>query len=220
MPHSAQSTLPSVHRFSVSVRAVHWSTAVLMAICIATAAVLYNGQLALAIGHRRVVELIHVYGGFALPLPMLLGLVSRAYRGDLRHLNRFTRSDWEWLRSKNRRDGSIKVGKFNAGQKVFASLAAGSILVLLGTGIVMFDTDLVRLTWRTGATFVHDWFALAVGLLVLGHLYYALKDAEALRSMRTGMASAAWVVTEHQAWAEELDLPRAAPLLRDDNHGD
>ena len=219
MPSSAQSAPPSVHRFSASVRAVHWSATVLMAICIATGAVLYNGQLALAVGHRHVVELIHVYCGFALPGPMLLGLASRAYRGDLRHLNRFTRSDWQWLRSRTRRDGSIKVGKFNAGQKVFASLTGGSILVLLGTGIVMYYTDLVRLSWRTGATFVHDWFALAVGLLVLGHLYYALKDAEALRSMRTGMASAAWVAAEHQAWAEDIDLPLGAPPLRDDNHG-
>ena len=197
----------TVHRFSASVRAVHWSTTVLMAIAILTAAVLYNGSLALAVGHRRAVELIHVYCGFALPVPMLVGLLSRAYRRDIARLNRFTNADWAWLRSKNRRDGTIRVGKFNAGQKVNASLTAGAILVLLGTGLIMYFPGWTRLSWRSGATFVHDWFALALGLLVIGHIRYAVKDAEARRGMRSGVVSSSWARAEHGAWADELGLP-------------
>lgn len=64
---------------------------------------------------------------------------------------------------------------------------------------------LARLTWHTGATFVHDWFALGLGLLVLGHITYALKDPEARRGMRTGRVSATWARSEHPAWAEEID---------------
>jgi hypothetical protein len=48
---------------------------------------------------------------------------------------------------------------------------------------------LVRLPLRTGATFVHDWFALGLGLLVPGHVYFALKDRQALREMRTGRSN-------------------------------
>ncbi|MCW2496182.1 cytochrome b/b6 domain-containing protein [Jatrophihabitans sp.] len=196
----------SVHRFSASVRAVHWATTVLMLVCMLTAAVLYNGSLALAVGHRRDIELIHVYCGFGLPVPMFVGLVSRAYRLDLGRLNRFTRADWQWLRSRTRRDGTIKVGKFNAGQKLNAALTAGSILVLLGTGLLMYFPDWVRVSWRSGATFLHDWFALGVGLLVLGHINYARKDAEARRGMRAGVVSVAWARGEHEAWAEELGV--------------
>lgn len=201
----------TVPRFTRTVRWVHWSTSVLMVVCLVTAFVLYNGSLSLAIGHRRVVELVHVYCGLALPVPTLLGLVSQAYRRDLGHLNRFTAVDWQWLRSRDRRTGRIQVGKFNAGQKLYAALTGGSILVLLGTGILMYWPDLVRLTWRTGATFVHDWFALAVGLLVLGHLYYALKDAEALRGMRRGSVSIDWARTEHRAWVEDVQ-PAPEPV--------
>lgn len=193
----------TINRFSRSVRLVHRSTAVLMTICILTAAILYNGGLAIAVGHRRTVELIHVYCGFALPLPMVVGLLARTYRRDLRHLNRFNRSDWQWLRSRSRRDGTIKVGKFNAGQKLNASLTAGSILVLLGTGILMYFPDIARLAWRTGATFVHDWFALGLGLLIVGHIRFALSDAEARRGMRTGRVSADWASREHQAWIDD-----------------
>ena len=204
----------TVHRFSGGVRAVHWATTALMTVCILTAFVLYNGSLSIAISHRRTVELIHVYCGFALPVPMLLGLAARAFRHDLRALNRFTSSDWLWLRSKTRRDGTIRVGKFNAGQKLYAALTAGSILVLLGSGLLMYFPDWARLSWRSGATFVHDWFALGLGLLTLGHIRYALKDAEARRAMRTGLVSTEWARAQHGAWLDELDIPTtgSAPL--------
>jgi formate dehydrogenase subunit gamma len=201
----------TIRRFSRATRAVHWAAALLMLICIITAAILYNGSLALAIGHRHLVELVHVYSGFALPVPILLGTISAAYRLDLRRLNRFTTRDRRWLFSRSRRDGAIRVGKFNAGQKLNGALSGGAIAALLGTGIIMYFPGLTRLSWRTGATFVHDWFALAVGLLVIGHLFYAARDAESRRGMLTGRVSASWARTEHAAWADEvLSPPRNA----------
>jgi formate dehydrogenase subunit gamma len=194
----------AVRRFGRVTRAVHWTVALLMIVCITTAAILYNGSLAVAIGHRHLVELVHVYAGFALPAPILLGAMSAVYRLDLRRLNRFTPGDWRWLRSRARRDGSIKVGKFNAGQKLNAALSGGAIAALLGTGIIMYFPSVTRLSWRTGSTFVHDWFALALGLLVLGHIGYAVKDSEARRGMWTGWVSASWARAEHAAWAHDV----------------
>jgi formate dehydrogenase subunit gamma len=188
---------------------IHRTTAILMTTCILTAAVLYNGFLSVPIGHRRLVELIHVYCGFALPIPMFLGILSFAYRADLRRLGRFTPADRRWLRTRARRDGTITVGKFNAGQKLNASLACGSILVLLGTGVLMYFVGLAPLPWRSGATFVHDWFSLALGLLVVGHVIFALKDPEARRGMRTGSVSRWWARTEHAGWLQELDSAAA-----------
>jgi formate dehydrogenase subunit gamma len=196
---------PTIARFSPGERWVHRATGLLMGACLLTAFVLYYGPISLAIGHRHAVELIHVWAGYALPAPLLLGLASSAYRADLGVLNRFSREDWRWLRSKNRRDGSFAVGKFNAGQKLNASLTAGAIVVLLGTGTLMFWTGFVRLAWRTGATFVHDWFALALGLLVLGHLWFAIGDPEARDGMRTGRVTRRWAEKEHPAWASPED---------------
>ena len=173
--------------------------------CLITAFVLYYGPVSLAVGHRHTVELVHVIAGYGLAAPLLLGLASSAYRADLTVLNRFTREDWRWLRSKNRRDGSFEVGKFNAGQKLNAALTAGSIVVLVGTGTLMFWTGLVRLAWRTGSTFVHDWFALGLGLLVLGHIWFAISDPEAREGMRTGRVRRSWAKKEHPAWAAEGD---------------
>jgi formate dehydrogenase subunit gamma len=180
-----------------------------MTVCILTAAVLYNGSIAVPVGHRHFIELIHVYCGFALPVPMLLGIVSFAYRADLRRLGRFTPADRRWLRSRTRRDGSITVGKFNAGQKLNASLSSGSILVLLGTGVLMYFVRLAPLPWRSGATFVHDWFSVALGLLVVGHVIFALKDPEARRGMRTGSVSRSWARIEHAGWLHDLESAAA-----------
>jgi len=197
-------------RFSRVEHAVHRAVAILMLTSITTAAILYNGFLAVPVGHRRIVKLVHVYSGFALLAPIVAGAVSKAYRADLRRLNRFSEADWRWLRARTRRDGTIPVGKFNAGQKLNAALSTGGMIVLLATGIVMYYPDLVRLSWRTGASFVHDWFALAIGLLVIGHISYAMRDPESRRGMRTGRVSAAWATTHHRTWADEAAAPPRA----------
>lgn len=206
-----------VERFSRAERAVHRAVAVLMLSCIATAAILYNGFLSVPVGHRRLVKLIHVYCGFALPVPILLGVASVAYRSDMRRLNRFSPLDWRWLRTRGRRNGMIPVGKFNAGQKLNAALSAGAISVLLATGTLMYFPDLARLSWRTGATFVHDWFALTLGLLVFGHISYALRDPGSRRGMRTGSVTEAWARVHHAAWIEEAlkATPVATPQPED-----
>ena len=193
----------SLGRFTRAERWVHRATGLLMGTCLVTAFVLYYGPVSLAVGHRHTVELVHVWAGYALAAPLLLGLLRRRTAPTSGALNRFTREDWRWLRSKNRRDGSFEVGKFNAGQKLNAALTAGSIVVLVGTGTLMFWTGLVRLAWRTGATFVHDWFALGLGLLVLGHIWFAISDPEAREGMRTGRVRRSWAKKEHPAWAAE-----------------
>ena len=193
-----------VRRFAPAVRHVHRASAALMGLCVGTAALLYVPSLSVLVGHRYLVEQVHVIAGASLPVPLLLGLRSAAVRADLRRLNRFTRVDWLWLR----RVRDLPVGKFNAGQKLNGALSAGAVLVLLGTGALMYFTDLVRLSLRTGATFVHDWTALALGLLLLGHVLKASRDREASEGMRTGSVPRWWAEEHHPAWdsAGELEV--------------
>ena len=188
-------------RFAPAARWVHRTTAVLVGVCLLTAAVLYLEPLATLVGRRDLVVRLHVLAGLALPLPVLLGRLSAAYRDDLRELNRFSRADGEWLRRRDRRSAGLPVGKFNAGQKLNAALSAGGGLVLLGTGIVMEYGRSWPLSLRTGSTFVHDWTAAALLLLVLGHLRLAYRDEDARRGMRTGRVPLAWARREHPGWA-------------------
>ena len=190
-------------RFTRGERWVHRSMAVLVGACVVTAAILYLAPLATLVGHRQVVAFVHVWSGVALPVPLLAGLASRAYRADLGLLNRMGAQDRQWLRDKRARARSAGVGKFNAGQKLNTALSGGALAVLLGTGVLMAWTSLAPVQYRTGATFVHDWVALALGLLVAGHLWQASKDPEARFGMRTGRVSIGWARRHHPRWADD-----------------
>ncbi|MFS2292086.1 MAG: cytochrome b/b6 domain-containing protein [Actinomadura sp.] len=192
-------------------------TALLMLVCLVTAALLYLPMLSTLVGHRETVKTVHVWCGFALPVPIVLGLMSRAFRADLRRLNRFAPHDWQWLRSSDRRvvqrgRGIFPVGKFNAGQKLNAAFTGGAILVMLGTGAIMTFPDPWEDRWRTGATFVHDWLFLVIAVVTAGHLWQAFRDRGALQGMLTGRVDLEWAQRHHAGWAgsgaQSRDHPR------------
>ncbi|MFC9674233.1 cytochrome b/b6 domain-containing protein [Streptomyces sp. NPDC056637] len=189
-----------VRRFTRSETWVHWSMAALMGMCVLTAACLYVPQFAELVGRRELVVRLHEWSGLLLPAPCLAGLASRAFRADLRRLNRFVPHDRTWLRSALRRSGPRPAGKFNAGQKLYAGWLAGAVLVMLGTGLLMWFTSVAPLTWRTGSTFVHDWLSLALGIVVAGHIAKAWADPEARLGMRTGFVGREWAEREHGEW--------------------
>ncbi len=72
---------------------------------------------------------------------------------------------------------------------------------------------------RTGATFVHDWLALAVLVVVLGHIYMALNDPTARLGMRTGSVPLTWAVREHREWAAEESTDVAPRRSREPEPG-
>lgn len=204
-PDAAPAARPrtsAVRRFTRAETWVHRTLNWLMCVCVATAAVLYLPPLAELVGRRRLVVTVHEWSGILLPVPVAAGLVSRAFRADARRLGRFFPHDWRWLRAvvaERRREPSL-AGKFNAGQKLYAAFTVGTILVMGGTGLLMWFPGLSPLVWRTGATFVHDWLALAVGVVITGHVWLATKDPEARRGLRTGHVARWWVRAEHPLW--------------------
>nr|WP_232792695.1 cytochrome b/b6 domain-containing protein [Actinacidiphila yeochonensis] len=184
-----------------------------MGVCAVTAAVLYLPPLGELVGRRRLVVTVHEWSGIALPVPVLLGLVSRAFRADARRLGRFQPHDRQWLRAalrRRRREPGL-AGKFNAGQKLYAAFTVGFVLVMAGTGLIMWFPRLTPLLWRTGATFVHDWLALLVAAVVAGHVYFAAIDPEARRGLRTGRVARWWAGSEHPLWRPEPAEPPEPP---------
>jgi formate dehydrogenase subunit gamma len=206
-----------VIRFTRAVRGVHQLTAILMLACMVTGAMLYVPALAEAVGRRHLLRTIHVVAGFGLPVPALLGWAFRAYRDDLRRLNRFQPADWHWLRGRDRRAtvggrGIHPVGKFNAGQKLNAAFSGGAILVMLGSGTVLTFPHPWPDTMRAGATFVHDWLTFALFAVVLGHLWYALRDRGAMTGIFLGHVPEDWAARHHPAWLDEQK--RQEPVSR------
>jgi formate dehydrogenase subunit gamma len=175
-PETSPELAQLLRRFTVAERWIHRGAAALLGTAMISAAFLY--------------------------LPLLAGLFSRAFRADLARLNRFGPHDRGWLRATLRRR-SHPAGKFNAGQKMYAALAGGGVLVMAGTGLIMWFPKLTPLFARTGATFVHDWAALLLGAAVIGHIWMAADDPEARRGLRTGLVSRSWARRHHALWERE-----------------
>ncbi|MGW5424470.1 cytochrome b/b6 domain-containing protein [Streptomyces sp. NPDC003943] len=194
-------------RFARPVRWVHRTTAALLLTCLTTAACLYVTPLAELVGRRRLVVTVHVWCGLALPVPLLFGLAFRALRADAARLSRFTPLDRAWLRAVRTRGPHRPAGKFNAGQKLYAQWTLGSMLVILGTGVLMWLTHLAPVSLRTGASFVHDWLAVAIAAVTAGHVRMAARDPEARLGMRTGLVDRGWAEREHPQWRHEAPDP-------------
>jgi formate dehydrogenase subunit gamma len=215
-----QSRRRVILRFDRVERTVHWVNASLFLVLIATGAALYFTPLIALVGRRRLIEQIHLYVGLALPLPLLLGLAGnwgRVLRRDVGRINRWSEEDVRWLRSlvdtaSGRRQASVRprLGKFNPGQKLNAAFVAGGGLVMLGTGALLRWYVPFPLSWRAGATFVHNWLAVIFVILIIGHIALALADREALRSMLGGRVSRAWAARHAPAWLDESEPPPSA----------
>ncbi len=192
-------------RFDRAERWLHWVNAGLVLLLLGTGLVLYVGTLSALVGRRALVKDIHVVSGLALPVPFLAIYAGRwraGFRRDARRLGRFLRDDWRWLRSRGGAPG-LHLGKFNAGQKLNAIFVAGVLPVMLMTGSIMYWNKPFSNSWRTGATFVHDWGFVTLLIVVVGHIAKALVEPVLLRSMVEGTVSTTWAATHRPRWHVE-----------------
>ncbi len=196
-----------VVRFELTQRVAHWANAALFTALIVTALPLYFGSLFGLVLERHVVEMVHLWCGLALPVPVvvsLLGPWGAAMRADLARVSRWTHAELEWLRRLGR--SALRADKFNPGQKLNTVLVGATIVVLLATGAMLQWFSPFPVAWRAGATDVHDLFAFAITLLIVGHVALALAHPAALASMVRGRVSRAWARRVAPAWADELGL--------------
>ena len=197
-------------RFDGVQRAAHWANALLFGILMLTALPLYFPSLSDVVGRRALVANIHVWSGVTLPVPILISLLGpwgRQMRRDLRRINVWTHDEVKWLRSLGMNAPRV-MDKFNPGQKLNAIFVGGSIVVMLATGFILKWFRFFPVSWRTGATFVHDVLAFAIFAVVIGHILFALTHRDSMRSMITGWVSETWAARHAPGWLREM---RARP---------
>jgi formate dehydrogenase subunit gamma len=195
-----------VRRFDVATRVVHWANATLFLVLLSSGLVLSFGPLSVLVGRRETVKDVHVWAGLLLPLPVVVGAAGRWGRGlrsDFGRLNRWLADDRRWFRTLGR-DRSVRLGKFHPGQKLNAAFTAGAIPVMLLTGSIMRWPRSFDLSWRTGATFVHDWVATVLVFTIVGHIVKAVSDPVALRGMVGGDVDGAWAAHHHPRWHDDM----------------
>lgn len=192
-------------RFDRVQRTAHWANALLFGVLMLTALPLYFPGLAGIVGRRDLLVNIHVWTGVVLPVPLLISMVGpwgARMRRDLRRVNRWTRDEIAWLWALGRRAPRI-VDKFNPGQKLNSIFVGGVIVIMLTTGIVLKWFQFFPVSWRAGATFVHDVFAVAIFIVVIGHIIFALAHRDAMRAIINGWVTEGWAARHAPAWLRE-----------------
>ena len=128
-------------------------------------------------------------------------------RCDAHRINRWRKEEVRWLKTLGRTPTDLD--KFNPGQKLNAIFTAGVIVVMLATGSVLQWFRFFPVTWRTGATFVHDVFAFVIFFVVFGHIAFALTHRDSMRSMIKGWVTESWAALHAAAWLKE-EKPEAS----------
>jgi formate dehydrogenase subunit gamma len=194
-----------VLRFDRVERFAHWANATLFAILMATALPLYFPGVESLVGRRALVEEIHLWSGIALPVPLLVSLAGpwgARLRRDVRRFCLWTTNEMRWLLSRGR-TRLVEPDKFNPGQKLNALFVGGAIVLMLASGAILKWFGFFPISWRAGATFVHDVLAWAIFIIVFGHIAFALTHRDALRSMFTGRVSEEWAKRHASGWLRE-----------------
>lgn len=208
----AQAKTVQLLRFDRVQRAAHWANATLFFILMFTAIPLYFGSLFGIVLPRHVIEQIHLWTGLSLAFPVIISLVGpwgNAMRRDIRRINYWTGEEISWIKTFGK--SKLEADKYNPGQKLNAIFVGASILVMLVTGSMLQWFRFFPVSLRSGATFVHDIFAWAIFIVVVGHIVMALTHREALRSIFSGWVSEGWAKGHAGRWLKE-ERPREENL--------
>jgi formate dehydrogenase subunit gamma len=191
-------------RFDLVQRSAHWANAALFGVLMATAIPLYFGSFFGLVWPRHTVAQIHLWTGLALPIPIIVSLLGpwgARMRRDVHRINLWTREEMRWMRTLG--EAPLEAGKFNPGQKLNAIFIGASIAVMLVTGAMLQWFRFFPVPWRQGATFVHDVFAFAIFIVVIGHIVMALTHPGSLKSIFRGWVSESWAARHAGAWLKE-----------------
>ena len=191
-----------VRRFSRTERTFHWVNAAFFLTLLATGLVLYLPSLEVAVGRRALVKDIHFWTGVAWPIALAVVALAGDTRGVLRtagEIDRFDRDDVRWLARRR----PAPQGRFNAGQKINATLTSAFTILFVVSGLLLWFGERDTRFRFASTVVLHDGLAFAAFALLVGHLYLAVihpATRHALRGVTLGTVSEEWASRHHSKW--------------------
>jgi formate dehydrogenase subunit gamma len=199
----------TVDRYTTAARINHWITA--------TSLVLL-GLSGLSLFHPSLFFLTALFGGgdFTRFIHPWLGVVL--FFGFAGLLLRFWRANlWEgadntWLARfsevlRGDEDKLPEVGKYNAGQKLVFWTMCALIVLLICSGIVIWDryfSNTFSLELQRIAVIVHSTAAVAMICVWIIHVYAAIWVRGTISAMTRGQVTGGWAWRHHRKWLREL----------------
>ena len=199
----------TVDRYTAGARVNHWITATcLVLLAISGLALFYPRFFFLSglFGGGPLTRVLHPWIGVVLFFSFL-GLFLRFWRANLwRH------EDGTWLAGIRdvlgaHEDRLPEVGKYNAGQKLVFWTMSTLIIVLIITGLIIWDQyffDYTSIETKRWAVLIHSIAAILAISVWITHVYAAIWVRGTIRAMTKGSVTGGWAWRHHRKWLREL----------------
>lgn len=199
----------TVDRYTTGARINHWITAASLVLLAISGLALFHPSLfflTALFGGGSMTRMLHPWIGVVLFFSFL-GLFFRFWK-----LNLWQRTDNVWM-SKLRdvlagHDENLpEVGKYNAGQKmVFWSMSL-LIIVLITSGVVIWQqyfSQYTTIQQQRVAVLVHAVAAIAAICVWIVHVYAAIWVRGTISAMTRGRVTGGWAWRHHRRWLKDL----------------
>jgi formate dehydrogenase subunit gamma len=196
-------------RYETAERVNHWLVAITFVLLALSG---------LALFHPSMFFFTHLFGGGTwarilhpfIGLVMFVAFVALAIRfwPD----NRMDANDKQWFKQwqdviANREENLPPVGRYNAAQKALFWVMVACMILLLVTGIVIWQPYFAPkfgITVLRVAAVLHAITAVVLILGIIVHIYAAIWVKGSVRAMTRGYVSRAWARRHHPAWYRQV----------------
>jgi formate dehydrogenase subunit gamma len=199
----------TVDRYTGGARINHWITAVSLVLLALSGLSLFHPSLYFLtglFGGGQITRAIHPWIGVVLFFSFF-GLFIRFWRANL-----WVAEDGTWLaRIKDvmtkHEDRLPEVGKYNAGQKGVFWGQSLLILIMIVSGVGIWDVyfaDYTTVETKRLAVLIHAAAAVAMICIWIVHVYAAIWVRGTIGAMTRGQVTGGWAWRHHRKWLKEL----------------
>lgn len=205
---SADPEAHTVSRYTAAARLNHWVTAFSLILLALSGMALFHPALFFLtdlFGGGQNTRMVHPWIGVILAASFC-GLFIRFWRANL-----WNTDDSTWMGRLGAvlrgDDGKLpEIGKYNAGQKLVFWGMSLLILLLLASGLVIWDTYFFQYTsidQKRLAVLLHAMGAVGAILIWIVHVYAAIWVRGTIRAMTDGNVTGGWAWRHHRKWLRE-----------------
>jgi formate dehydrogenase subunit gamma len=199
----------TVDRYTTGARINHWITATCLVLLAISGLALFHPSLFFLtglFGGGQATRAIHPWIGVILFFSFA-GLFIRFWKANL-----WKREDGTWMaRLRDVLAGHDEklpeVGKYNAGQKLVFWMMSILIIVLISSGLAIWDqyfADYTSLDQKRIAVLIHAVAAVVIICVWIVHVYAAIWVRGTISAMTRGQVTGGWAWRHHRKWLREL----------------
>lgn len=199
----------TVDRYGPAARVNHWVTALSLILLALSGLAMFHPSLfflTALFGGGQNTRMLHPWIGCLLFVSFFI-FFFQLWRANL-----WVRADFVWMSRfmdiiNQNEDRLPELGKYNAGQKFIFWSMSGLILLLIASGVVIWDQyffDYTTIETKRYAVLGHAIAAVLIICVFILHVYAGIWTRGTLRAMTRGSVTGGWAWRHHRKWLKTL----------------